>query len=97
MSQKIEKDLTFESAMDELQKVTERLESGEDTLEESIRLYERGMLLKSFCEKKLKEAEAKWTVLRKNKDESMEEVELAKEEKQNLTPNQIQTNNSNLF
>ena len=97
MPKKLETDLTFESAMSELEEVTQRLENGKDTLDESICLYERGMLLKVFCEKQLKAAESKWTVLRKNKNDSIDEVELMEEERQNLAPNQTQINSADLF
>ena len=96
MSEGAEKDLTFESAMAELEEVTQRLEGGKDTLEESMVLYERGMFLKKFCEKKLKEAEGRWSILKKSND-SVEEVELSEKEKEELAPNQPQENNSNLF
>lgn len=51
--------MTFEAAMAELESVVTRLESGEVALEDSIALYERGAALRSHCETKLKEAEAK--------------------------------------
>ena len=58
--------LTFEVALEELEIITRRLEEGRDSLEESIKIYEKGVLLKKFCEKKLKEAENKWLILKKN-------------------------------
>lgn len=48
--------LTFENAMEELEKIVQKLEAGQDTLEHSISLYERGMVLKKVCEKKLDDA-----------------------------------------
>lgn len=65
MSSKLPKDLTFENALKELEDITRSLEEGKESLEKSMELYERGVLLKGFCEGKLKEAEGKWTVLRK--------------------------------
>jgi len=53
------KDLSFEAAMAELETVVGQLESGDVPLEESIKLYERGDVLKKHCEKKLAEAEEK--------------------------------------
>ena len=79
-------DFTFEMATEELEEITLSLESGKDSLEESIRLYERGMLLKEFCEKKLREAESKWTILKKQKDGQIQEVELSENEKEKLKP-----------
>jgi len=52
-------ELSFEQAMAELEEVVGRLERGDVALDESIRLYERGALLKKRCEAKLKEAEEK--------------------------------------
>ena len=51
--------LTYEDAFDRLQKITEILENGNVSLDDSIKYYEQGILLKNFCEKKLKDAEMK--------------------------------------
>ena len=48
---------TFEDAFHELDATVERLERGDLALEESIRLYERGMKLAEQLETQLKEAE----------------------------------------
>ncbi len=42
--------LSFEQARDELQQVVARLEQGSATLEESLRLWERGEALARRCE-----------------------------------------------
>lgn len=52
-------EMSFETAMAELEKVLGQLERGDVALEESITLYERGAALKARCETKLKEAEEK--------------------------------------
>ena len=52
-------DLTYEDAFGRLQKITELLENGNVSLDDSIKYYEQGILLKNFCEKKLKDAEIK--------------------------------------
>ena len=57
-AQPIEK-LNFESALGELEEIVRSLESGKAPLEESIAAYERGISLKSHCEKKLAEARLK--------------------------------------
>lgn len=51
--------MSFEQAMAELEQVVGQLERGDVPLEDSIKLYERGALLKKRCEAKLKEAEEK--------------------------------------
>ena len=52
-------DLTYEDAFERLHKITELLENGNVSLDDSIKYYEQGILLKNFCEKKLKNAEMK--------------------------------------
>jgi exodeoxyribonuclease VII small subunit len=51
--------MTFESALAELESIVERLEAGKVDLEESITIYERGEKLKAHCEHLLKKAEAR--------------------------------------
>lgn len=51
--------LSFEDALAELEKIVRTLEDGRGKLEDSIKAYERGTLLKRVCEAKLKEAQAK--------------------------------------
>lgn len=51
--------LSFEQALAALEKIVERLESGNVPLEESIAIYERGDALRKHCETLLKTAEAK--------------------------------------
>ena len=49
--------MSFEDAMKELEAVVSRLESGNASLEDSIKLYERGAALRAHCEARLREAE----------------------------------------
>lgn len=49
--------LSFEAALARLEAIVQKLESGEVGLEESIRIYEEGVKIKAFCEKKLGEAQ----------------------------------------
>jgi exodeoxyribonuclease VII small subunit len=51
--------LSFEKALAALEEIVARLEAGKVDLEESIKIYERGELLRKHCETKLKEAEAR--------------------------------------
>ena len=50
-------EMSFEEAIAELEDIVGRLESGEEPLAESIKLYERGSELKKRCEEALGEAE----------------------------------------
>jgi len=52
-------EMSFQQAMDELEKIVARLESGSVELEASIAMYERGEALRSHCDALLKKAEAK--------------------------------------
>lgn len=50
-------EMSFEAAMAELEKVVRDLEQGNVSLEDSIRLYERGAKLRAHCDAKLRAAE----------------------------------------
>jgi exodeoxyribonuclease VII small subunit len=49
--------MSFEAALDELERLVARLESGQASLEDSITLYERGAKLKAHCDARLKSAQ----------------------------------------
>ncbi len=49
--------LSFEAALEELERIVAELESGRAELERSIQVYERGAALKAHCEGKLKAAQ----------------------------------------
>ena len=49
--------LPFEAALAELESIVDRLEKGAVSLEDSIKLYERGEALKAHCDHLLKNAE----------------------------------------
>jgi exodeoxyribonuclease VII small subunit len=51
--------LSFEDALAELEAIVRQLEEGKGKLEDSIKAYARGALLKRHCEAKLAEARAK--------------------------------------
>ena len=52
-------ELTFESALKELEETVKKLENGGLSLDDSIKYYTRGKALKTHCEKKLEEAKLK--------------------------------------
>ena len=65
--------LSFEEALEELESITESFEDGNSTLENAVNLYNRGVLLKKHCEKKLKEAKKKIDEVKiKNIDSTIE-------------------------
>ena len=49
--------LPFEKALAELEEIVGQLEKGSVSLDESIRIYERGEALKKHCEAQLRNAE----------------------------------------
>lgn len=51
--------LTYEEAFSELEAIVARLESGEQPLEESMALFERGQALSQRCSALLEQAELK--------------------------------------
>lgn len=58
--------VSFESCLDELEKVVKELEGGDLSLERSLELFERGMSLSETCRKQLEEAETRVeTLIRK--------------------------------
>jgi exodeoxyribonuclease VII small subunit len=53
----------FEAALVELEAIVKKLEEGDQTLESSLALYERGVQLSRFCHTRLEEAERRIEVL----------------------------------
>jgi exodeoxyribonuclease VII small subunit len=85
-----EPDLTFEQAMQRLEEIVERLETGVHALplDEIVRLYEEGQRLRQFCEQYLAEAEQRITVIKSDAQhpafaaqavQELDEVELEEE------------------
>ncbi len=54
-----DEDTTFEAAMKRLEEIVEQLSAGNLSLEESLKIFEEGIGLCRFCNKKLDEAEYK--------------------------------------
>ena len=64
-----DKKITFEEALRSLTSIVEKLEDGSLSLEESLKLYEEGIALTSFCEKHLKNAKLKISELKDENDD----------------------------
>lgn len=60
--------LTFEKSLEKLEGIVKKLESGELSLEDSIKAFEEGVHLAQNCGKKLDEAEKKVEILFTSKD-----------------------------
>jgi exodeoxyribonuclease VII small subunit len=54
---------SFETCLDELEKVVKELEGGDLTLERSLELFERGMTLSETCRHQLESAETRVDML----------------------------------
>lgn len=60
----------FETSLKKLEEIVRRLESGELSLDESLKAFEEGVRHASFCSKKLDEAEKRVDLLMRQKDGS---------------------------
>ena len=60
--------LTFEEAMQELEKLVESLDKGNVSLDEAIAAYDRGSKLKDYCQKKLNDAKMKVETIQASED-----------------------------
>ncbi len=70
----------FEEHLTQLETVVERLERGDLTLDESVRLFEDGMKLSSACKAELEQAEGRVQVLVEGKGGKMQPAEMGLEE-----------------
>jgi exodeoxyribonuclease VII small subunit len=76
----LEKEPTFKEAIEELEKITDSLESGELELEKSLALFERGVELIKYCQDKLDGAQAKVELLVDSLEGEVEAAELEEEQ-----------------
>ena len=60
---------SFESQIENLEKIVAELENGKLSLDESVSKFEEGIKISKECNKTLEEAEKKITILLKNDDE----------------------------
>jgi len=68
----VKKNLTFENALGRLEEIVAKLESGEITLDESVKAFEEGKELVRFCLGRLEQAEKKVQKLEEKSDGSFE-------------------------
>ena len=74
----------FEKQLAQLETVVERLEKGDLTLEESVRLFEEGMKLSNACKEELEQAEGRIQVLVETKGGTMQVAEMEVEEDEEI-------------
>lgn len=69
MSEKKEKELSFEENLEQLEEIVKKLELGDVPLDDAISEFNRAMKLAKNCDKKLKNAEETITKLVKDNKE----------------------------
>ena len=74
------KNMTYETAMAELKKLSNQLELGELTLDDSLEVYAKAVELIKFCNKKLQDTQKQMTVLIENFEGEMKEVPFKEED-----------------
>ena len=62
----------FESALQRLEEIVRKLDSGDLPLASLLEVYEEGVALSRFCQTKLEEAERKVEILNKKADGTLE-------------------------
>jgi exodeoxyribonuclease VII small subunit len=62
---------SFEESLKKLESIVDKLEKGDLSLEDSLKLFEEGVGLSAACKKELEEAEGKVQVLIKQRDGSL--------------------------
>ena len=68
-----QKKIDFEGALQELEALVEKMEDGNISLEESLKYFERGIVLTRTCQQALAEAEQKVQILlEKNGSQQLE-------------------------
>lgn len=73
---KKQNDLNFEKSLQELESLVEKMETGDLSLEESLKCFERGVALTRNCQKALQEAEQKVQILlEKNGKEELQDLD----------------------
>ncbi len=68
----MDNNITFEEALAQLEKIVKQLESGDTTLDESVKLFEKGIKLSELCSNYLKQAQQKVEILINNDTEEPE-------------------------
>lgn len=69
------KQISFEDASKELEEIVNALEKGEASLDDSLKMFERGVFLTKQCFQELENAEQKVMLLTKKADGAFTETE----------------------
>jgi exodeoxyribonuclease VII small subunit len=62
--------MTFEAALARLSEIVDQMENGDASLDESLKLFEEGSKLASFCYGKLSSAEQKIKTITEREDQT---------------------------
>jgi exodeoxyribonuclease VII small subunit len=74
------KDLGFEESLKKLEEIASKMGEENLSLEESLKMFQEGMELSTFCNKKLDEAEKKISIVLKNSEGKLMESNFSTEE-----------------
>lgn len=72
----MEEGFVYESAVKELQEIVNKLSSGNVSLDDSLKLYTRGIELSSLCDEKLKEIEQKVSIVNPATNEESDKIDV---------------------
>lgn len=76
----MDKNIKFEEAIEKLDVIVSKLESGSVPLEDSLSLFEEGVALIKLCNEKLDMAEQKVRILTENEDGSVTDAPFINDE-----------------
>ncbi|WP_035013412.1 exodeoxyribonuclease VII small subunit [Catenovulum agarivorans] len=74
MAMKKPENMSLEESIQELEQLVERMDSGQQTIEDALKQYERGVALVRASQQKLQQAEQKIRILQQ-KDEHIELIQ----------------------
>lgn len=73
----------FEESMGRLEEIVNQMESGEQSLEDTLRLFKEGMRLSEYCSSVLQEAQRKVEMLVRKEDGTVDKVPFTEEAEDN--------------
>lgn len=71
------KNMTFEQALERLEEIVQKLESGNVSLDESIEIYQEGIMLSKQCSGMLQEAEGRVMAIVNKEQDIIEEFSIS--------------------
>lgn len=69
----LSKEVTFEKALEDLEKIVLQLEKGDLALDDSMGLFKKGVELTKFCNEKLDSAQKKISILLEDENGELKE------------------------